>query len=76
LPIDFQLKLFDSTIVHILTYGCEVWGFGNLKMIENAHTDFLKYILNVEQCTPHSMLYGELGRFPMYIVINKRSVGF
>ena len=27
LPIDCQLKLFDSAIVPILTYGCEVWGF-------------------------------------------------
>ena len=26
LPIDCQLKLFDNTIIPILTYGCEVWG--------------------------------------------------
>ena len=71
LPIDCQLKLFDSTIVPILTYGCEVWGYGKLKMIVKVHTDFLKYILNVKQGTSQSLLYGELGRFALYIVINK-----
>ena len=45
LPIDCQLKLFDSTSVPILTYGCEVCGFGKLKIIEQVHTDVLKYIL-------------------------------
>lgn len=76
LPIDCQLKLFDSTIVPILTYGCEVWGFGDLSAIERIHTDFLKYILNVKKSTPHVMLYGELGRFPLSIVIKKRIIGF
>ena len=42
LPIDCQLKLFDSTILPILTYGCEMWGFGDISCIENVHTDFLK----------------------------------
>ena len=73
LPNDCQFKLFDNTIVSILTYGCEVWGYGHLKMM---HTYFLKYILNVKQSTSHSMLYGELGRVPLYIGINKRIVVF
>jgi len=71
LPNDCQLRLFDNTIVSILTYGCEVWGYGHLKMM---HAYFLKYILNVKQSTSHSMLYGELGRVPLYIGINKRIV--
>ena len=72
----WQLKLFDSTIVPILTYGCEVWGVGDLAIVEKNHTDFLKYILNVKKSTPHVMLYGELGRYPIYIVIKKWTVGF
>ena len=27
LPIDCQIKLFDNTVLPILTYACEVWGF-------------------------------------------------
>ena len=76
LPIDCQLKLFDNTIVLILTYGCEIWGYGDLTIIERVHTDFMKYILNVKKCTPHTMLYGELGRFPIAITIKKRIISF
>jgi len=35
LPLDCQLKLFDSTIVPLLTYVCEDWCFGDLAIVEN-----------------------------------------
>ena len=76
LHIDCQLKLFDNTIVPILTYGCEIWGYGDLTTIETVYTGFMKYFLNVKKCTPHSMLYGELGRFPIAITIKKRIISF
>lgn len=76
LPIDCQLKLFDNTIVPILTYGSEIWGYGDLSIIEKVHTDFMKYILNVKKSTPHVMLYGELGRFPISLTIKKRTISF
>ena len=41
LSIDCQLKLFDNTVLSILTYVCEVWGFGDLSMIDKVQTDFL-----------------------------------
>ena len=34
IPIDLQLKLFDSLITPILVYSCEVWGFENKQGIE------------------------------------------
>ena len=34
----------------MLTYGCEVWGIGDLSFIEKNQTDFLKHILNVKKC--------------------------
>ena len=76
LPLDCQLKLFDNTVVPLLLYGCEIWGFGDLNCIEKIHTDFLKHILNVKKSTPHCMLYGDLGRFPLSILIKKRIIGF
>lgn len=27
LPIDLQLELFDTMVLPIITYDCEVWGF-------------------------------------------------
>ena len=34
LLFDLQLEIFDHTIVPILLYGCEVWGFENTDIIE------------------------------------------
>ena len=65
IPIDLQLQLFDHTIVPILLYGCEVWGFQNTKLIETVHTKFLRNITKLRKSTPLYMLYAELGRAPL-----------
>lgn len=44
LPLDLQLKLFDSTILPIITYGSEIWGYENLEMFERIHTILLRSI--------------------------------
>ena len=41
LPLDIQLELFETLIMPILTYGCEVWGFENLNIIEKLHLKYL-----------------------------------
>jgi hypothetical protein len=76
LPIDLQLKLFDHTILPILTYGCEVYGYENLDMIEQVHCNFLRIITKSRKSTPRYMLYAELGRYPLEIVIKTRMVKF
>jgi hypothetical protein len=76
LPLDCQLLLFDQTILPILTYGSEIWGFSKTDMIEKVQTDFLKYILNVKRSTPHHMIYGELGRLPISCIIKQRIIMF
>jgi hypothetical protein len=37
IPVDLQLKLFDSIEEPILLYGSEVWGFENNIDIERIH---------------------------------------
>ena len=54
LPIDLQLKLFDHTIVPILTYGSEIWRFENLDLIERFHNAFLRNIIGLKK---HPTLY-------------------
>ena len=76
LPLDLQLKLFDSTILPIITYGCEIWGYENLEMFERIHTKFLRSITKCRKSTPLYMLYGELGRYPLKITIKTRIIGF
>lgn len=76
LPIDVQLKLFDTLVAPILVYASEVWGFENKQNIEKMHLQFCKKILNLRNNTPNYMVYGELGRFPIEIVIKLRMVTF
>ena len=47
LPIDLQLELFDAMVLLIITYGCEIWGYKVLKVIEIVHLTFLKHDLGV-----------------------------
>ena len=74
--IDLQLKLFDSLIAPILVYSCEIWGFENKQGIEKLHLQCLKKILDLRNNTPNYMVYGEMDRFPMDIVIKLRMVMF
>ena len=76
LPVDIQLKLFDTMIAPILLYGSEVWGYENCEVIEAYHFRFCKMMLHLKPSTPKVMVYGELGRFPMLIFIQARMINF
>ena len=76
LPSDLQLKLFDHTVLPILTYASEIWGFENLEIIEKIHTDFLRKITKSRKSTPLYIIYAELGRFPIEVSIKTRMVIF
>lgn len=76
LPLDIQLQLFDALVKPILLYGSEIWGFQNTESIEKVHLKFMKRILSVNRSTTSSMVYGEMGRFPLSIYIKKRIIGF
>jgi len=59
--------LFDSFIVSILIYACEVSGFSKSKEIERIHLKFCKKVLLCTMNTPTTAVYGELGRYPLYM---------
>lgn len=69
LSIKSQYDLFDKIVKPILLYGCEIWGFGNIDIIERVHLKFCKLILNLKKSTPNFMIYGELGIYPMSVYI-------
>ena len=58
LPIDLQIELFEKMVQPILLYGGEVWGFGNLDVLERVVLKYLKLILNMKTSTPDVMVYG------------------
>ena len=76
LDIDTQLRLFDAMVIPIILYGCEIWGFSNLNLIEKLHLKFCKIILKVKRCTSSNMVYGELGRLPLSCIVKSRAVTF
>ena len=60
-------KLFDSFISSIINYACDISGFSKWKEIERIHLKFCKKILMCKMNTPTTAVYGELGRYPLYI---------
>lgn len=59
----------------ILLYGCEVWGFSNLDVIERVHLKFCKLILHVKNITPNFIVYRELGRYPISLKQELLAIG-
>ena len=76
LPIDIRLELFDSLVMPVMLYASEVWGGEHTGILEALHLKFLKYTLRVKTSTCNNMVYGELGRFPLVIDIQKRLIGY
>ena len=62
-----SLQLFDAFVSSIINYGSVVWGFSKSKELERLHLKFCKSILGVKQTTCNVAVYGELGRYPLYI---------
>ena len=44
LPIDIQCELFDKIVLPVLLYGCEIWGFQSMDMLEVFYRKFIKNI--------------------------------
>ena len=61
------IQLFDAFVGSILNYSCEVNGFSKNKNLERIHLKFCKRILNVKNSTSNMGVYGELGRYPLFI---------
>ena len=69
-------QLFDAFVGSILSLTSEVWGFGNCKSIERIHLKFCKTILKVRSSTCSLGVYGDLGRYPLYIQRYVRIIKF
>jgi exonuclease III len=70
-------KLFDCQIQPILTYGSEVWGLTpDQECLERVHLVALKRFLGVSYKSPRHLIYGETGRYPLYVATYSRCVKF
>ena len=76
LPVDISIELFNQLVIPVLTYGCEVWGFSDINCLEVLHRKFIKIILGVSKYTPNSMVYGEVGVYPLTHIVAMRMINF
>ena len=60
-------RLFDSQVQSSLLYSSEIWGHAKYPEMEKVHTFGCKRFLGLDPRTPNHMVYGDLGRFPLYI---------
>ena len=73
---DVFFRIFDSKIQSILLYSSEIWGYQRLECIEKVHMIACKRFLGVPLRTPNKMVYGELGRFPLFINSSVRCIKY
>ena len=73
---DIFFKLFDSQVVPLLLYASEIWGYKPFKQIEQVHLYACKRFLHVRNKTANDVVYGELGRFPLWITSTIRCIKY
>ena len=84
IPVVIALKLFDATVLPILTYGAEVWAAferdtyesWDLGLIEQAHLNFCKHILGVNRSTTNLLCRAEFRCRPIKLVIDLKILQF
>ena len=78
IPVVIALKLFDATLLPILTYCADVWAAferdtnesWDLGLIEQVQLNFCKHILGVNRSTTDLLCRAELRRRPTKLVID------
>ena len=60
-----QLHLFNTLVLPVLNYGCEIWGFAEADKLDRLYLGFLKNVLYVRTSTPSAFVYKETGTLPL-----------
>ena len=71
-----QIEMFEKTMKPILLYGCEIWGYGNIDILEQVQLKFLKLVLNLKKSTQTCMVLGETGVLPLLVDIQCKIISF
>ena len=75
LELDLQIKLFNTLVEPILTYGCEIWGARKFDCLEKVLLKFCTGLLGVPPATTAAVL-GELGWFPMWMITQLHVINY
>ena len=60
-------KIFHTQAQPVVLYSAEIWGLHRLNNVERVHTFASKRYLNVPLKVPNKFVYGEKGRYPLYV---------
>ena len=69
-------RMIDAQVVPTLLYSAEIWGLERHKKIETVHLFASKKFLGLSVRTPNHMVYGDLGRFPLYVYSSIRVIKY
>lgn len=68
--------LLDTTVMPIMTHGCGIWGCTVDRELKQLLMKFLKHVLYVHKNTSKDIVYGELGEYPIDVIINTRMIAY
>ena len=72
------LKLYKSTIIPSLLYGCETWipTENDKQNLLNIQLSIIRKIVKAPRSTPKISLYGEIGELPIDFIIDKKQITY
>lgn len=70
------LKIFDTKVLPVLTYGSEIWGIDYQLAVERVQYYACKRYMCVKLNSSNDAVMAESGRFPLYINAAKRCIRF
>ena len=73
---DVFFRLFETQAVSVVMYSAELWGTIKYEQVEKIQTFVCKRILGVHKKMPNYIIYGELGRFPLFIETQMRALKY
>ena len=76
LPVKAAFEIFDKTIIPIMMYGSEIWGYTQYKALEDVHIQFCKKVLGLPKHASNKAALGECGRHPVVIFNYKRCINY
>ena len=70
------LKLYKSTIIPSLLYGCETWipTENDKQNLLNIQLSIIRKIVKALKSTPEISLHGEIGELPIDFTIDKKHI--
>ena len=67
MPLKTFEKLFESTVISVISYGSGIWGQKRYKCIDMVQNRAGRFYLGVGKSAPNAAVFGDLGWTPIHI---------